>query len=382
MKKIILFAVCVSALFCGCKSAPEYREAAFKFDFPVPANIRPILYDGADYKGKKTEVFAWLGMPENCKGKVPGIVLVHGGGGSAFLRWVEDWTKRGYAAIAIDTVGHRPLLPWEASKGVRERLANGGPSYPACPRDIDSPADAWTVQALEALRRGHTILRNQPGVDPEKTALYGISWGGYLTCWAAATDPRYKAAVSLYGCGFLKESPRTVAKVVTPNWFDRFDPALVLEDVHCPILFVTQPVDPDYQWESWCRSAFLPKNPTWSVPGLIGHSHTRGLRKEAEVFIDSVLKGTPPLPEMGEITRSGAVVSAEFRAAVLPVTGELWWTCDAKSVPISKRQWKSAPATIKGNTVSGKLPAGAKDWFLNVKDSRGVAATALRPHYK
>lgn len=41
---------------------------------------------------------------------------------------------------------------------------------------------------------------------------------------------------------------------------------------------------------------------------------------------------------------------------------------------------KSAPAEISGNTVSGKLPDGAKDWFLNVKDSRGVTATALRPH--
>ncbi|MBQ9776400.1 MAG: acetylxylan esterase [Lentisphaeria bacterium] len=382
MKKIVLLGVCGFALFCGCKSAPEYREASFKFDFPVPANIRPILYRGADFQGKPTEVFAWLGVPENCKGKVPGIVLIHGGGGTAFLRWVEDWTKRGYAAIAVDTVGCRPLLRWEAGKGVRERLANGGPDYPSAPRDIDNPADAWTTQALEALYRGHSILRSLPEVDPERTAVYGISWGGYLTCWAAAADPRYKAAVSLYGCGFLKQSPRTVAKVVTPGWFDLFDPALVLEEVHCPILFVTQPVDADYQWDSWCRSTFLPEKPSRSVPGLIGHSHTRGLRKEAEVFIDSVLKGTPGLPEMGEISRKGSVVSAEFRAGVLPVTGELWWTCDDKSVPAGKRQWKSAPAEISGNTVSGKLPDGAKDWFLNVRDSRGVTATALRPHYE
>jgi hypothetical protein len=35
--------------------------------------------------------------------KVPGIVLLHGGGGTAFESWVKLWVDRGYAAIAIDT---------------------------------------------------------------------------------------------------------------------------------------------------------------------------------------------------------------------------------------------------------------------------------------
>ena len=38
----------------------------------------------------------------------PGVVLIHGGGGTAFADWVYLWAKRGYAAIAMDLNGSRP----------------------------------------------------------------------------------------------------------------------------------------------------------------------------------------------------------------------------------------------------------------------------------
>lgn len=41
--------------------------------------------------------------------KVPGMVLVHGGGGTAFEDWVQLWVQRGYAAIAMDTCGQVPV---------------------------------------------------------------------------------------------------------------------------------------------------------------------------------------------------------------------------------------------------------------------------------
>ena len=36
------------------------------------------------------------------------MVLVHGGGGTAFDAWVRAWVKAGYAAIAMDTCGALP----------------------------------------------------------------------------------------------------------------------------------------------------------------------------------------------------------------------------------------------------------------------------------
>ena len=71
---------------------------------------RAIFFTGPPFRGKATRVFAWLGVPEAKAGeKVPGMVLVHGGGGTAFDEWVRLWVKRGYAAIALDTCGQIPV---------------------------------------------------------------------------------------------------------------------------------------------------------------------------------------------------------------------------------------------------------------------------------
>ncbi len=47
------------------------------------------------------------------------IVLIHGGGGTAFSDWVWLWAKRGYAAIAMDLSGHRPPRPSSTPRAKR-----------------------------------------------------------------------------------------------------------------------------------------------------------------------------------------------------------------------------------------------------------------------
>lgn len=70
---------------------------------PAPG-ISSVYFEGLPYEGKPTRVFAWIGVPGiSRKEMVPGIVLVHGGGGTAYHDWVKLWVERGYAALAIDT---------------------------------------------------------------------------------------------------------------------------------------------------------------------------------------------------------------------------------------------------------------------------------------
>src|SRR5262245_48565085 len=72
------------------------------------APVRSVFYAGEPYGGKPTRVFAYYATPatlakQDAKGeKYPAVVLVHGGGGTAFREWCELWGKRGYAAIAMD----------------------------------------------------------------------------------------------------------------------------------------------------------------------------------------------------------------------------------------------------------------------------------------
>src|ERR1035437_2650713 len=69
-------------------------------------DIKAIFYEGLPWKGKPTRAFAYYGLPKIEGGKnIPAMVLVHGGGGSAFIPWVRLWVNRGYAAISMDTCG-------------------------------------------------------------------------------------------------------------------------------------------------------------------------------------------------------------------------------------------------------------------------------------
>ena len=86
--------------------------------------VRSLHYQGLKYQGKPTRVFAYYATPGTLAGNpaldkdLPAVVLVHGGGGTAFEQWAKLWASRGYAAIAMDLAGH--------TMG-RKRLPDGGP---------------------------------------------------------------------------------------------------------------------------------------------------------------------------------------------------------------------------------------------------------------
>jgi cephalosporin-C deacetylase-like acetyl esterase len=136
------------------------------------SGVHSMLYAGEKYRGKPTRVFAYYASPKTLgKGgddNVPGIVLVHGGGGTAFANWVELWAKRGYAAIAMDLAG--------CGEG-RQRLPDGGPnqSHTEMFSTIDEPLEnQWSYHAVANVVRGHSLLRSFKEVDADRIALTGI----------------------------------------------------------------------------------------------------------------------------------------------------------------------------------------------------------------
>ena len=181
-------------------------------DAPAPWSeaARAIFFKGPSFQGKPTRVFAWLGIPEvKPARKVPGMVLVHGGGGTAFDEWVRLWVKRGYAAIAMDTCGQIPVGKY----GHWVEDAQGGPHGWGGFDQIDEPReDQWTYQAVAKIVLAHSLLRSLQEVDPDRTGVTGISWGGYLTCIVAGVDSRFKLAVPVYGCGFYRQDRSSRAR--------------------------------------------------------------------------------------------------------------------------------------------------------------------------
>ena len=334
-------------------------------------------YAGEPFQGKPTRVFAYYGRPEG-KGPFPAVLLVHGGGGTAFPDWAKHWAQSGYAALAMDLAGNGP----------QGKLPDGGPDQrdEVVFRDFTAPEtrDMWSYHAVAAVIRGHSLLLSKPEVDARRTALTGISWGGYLTCIVAGLDDRFKAAVPVYGCGFLHENSYWVepnfAKMSAARrqrWVDNFDPSRYLGRVKCPMLFVNGTCDFAYPLDSYRKSYNLVRTPvTLAVKINRPHGHYWNFG-EVDAFMDSYLTGGQPLPKLSAMKTLKGIASVTVSSPAPVAKAELDYTTGTGSWP--QRVWKTAPAEVKGAAVTAPLPAERPlVFYLLVTDERGLSVST--PH--
>jgi len=331
--------------------------------FPEREGIRPIFYEGAPFQGKPTRVFAWLGLPPG-EGKVPGVVLVHGGGGTAMREWVKLWVDRGYAAIAMDTGGRVPQLDDTFRvKGTLHEWA--GPSEKGNGfAESNSPiGDQWMFHAISAIMGAERILANEPRVDAQRIGITGISWGGVMTELAASLNPNFKCAAPVYGCGYLGEDSYWQTKrfpeidsALVARWLQLWDPSQYLGALDRPALFANGATDPYFPTVVWMKTTQLPKGPvTRSLRVGLNHGHPpHGDPPEVTVFMDSVLKGGAPLPVILNQEVQGHDASMTYQSAQPPVSANLFYTLD--SGEWKSRKWQQLPVTAVEGKVSAIIP--------------------------
>ncbi|MCA9127397.1 MAG: dienelactone hydrolase family protein [Planctomycetales bacterium] len=363
--------------------------------------IHSLLYTGEEFDEHPTEVFAFYSSPSTlgeapAGERFPGIVLIHGGGGTAFAEWTWLWAKRGYAAIAMDLSGSRPIdpiydddgvpVPNQASKAdTRTRLPFGGPNHGHAEK-FDSIGgdfhDDWPYHAVASVIRAHSLLRSFPEVIADRTAVTGISWGGYTTCLVASVDNRFKAAVPVYGCGFLYEGESVQKPAIDKlglrreQWIEAYDPSSLL--VHCrvPILFVNGTNDVHYPLDSYQKSYdVIPGKKQMRIEVNMRHGHPPGWKpQEIGLFIDSFCRNGPPLPEPAALVHADGMIELSYLSTVPLKSATLHYSTDAGLR--SSRAWQSLPARIEGDKViAPKPPAGANTWFIALTDERNAMTT-------
>ncbi len=343
---------------------------------PIRADgLKAIFFDGPLYQGKPTHVFAWLGLPKVEPGqKVPGIVLVHGGGGTAFEAWVRLWNERGYAAIAFDTCGALPVHTADP-KQWQHQDAGGPPGWGGWTQ-IDNPRqDQWTYHAVADGILADSLLRSLPQVDPERIGVTGISWGGYLTSLLAGVDQRFKFAIPVYGCGFTNEhgfahNVEDLGPERAARWMRWWDPSSYLAGATMPMLWVDGTNDFAYTMNAWQKSYRLPKSAhTLVLRPRMAHGHQSGWApKEIATFADSIVNGGEPLPRITGQGRDGGKVWATFTASRPIAKAELEFTKDTGSW--QQRLWEVAPAAFADGKVTAELPEGTTVYYLNLTDDR------------
>jgi len=341
------------------------------------AGVRALYYQSVPWKGEPTRVFAYYGAPAGRK--LPAMVLIHGGGGTAFAEWVRIWNRRGYAAIAMDTCGAEPQ-----SAGGKRHLwnppgphqAHGGPPGWGGFNQTGQPvADQWPYHAVAAAVLANSLIRSFPEVDPKRIGVTGISWGGYLTAIVAGIDRRFRLAIPVYGCGFLGEDSAwlkgfaAMGEQRASRWLSLWDPSVYLPAAKMPMLWVSGTNDFAYPMPSLRKSYRLPKGPrTLAIRVRMQHSHPDGAKpEEIYAFADSILRGQPPLLR---ITHT-ATNRVTFRSSVPVVKAELNYTADEG--PWQQRRWETIAATLdeKRHQASAEIPAAARAWYFNLTDAGG-----------
>jgi dienelactone hydrolase len=341
----------------GLQRVPRTFSAGKYTEYQVPG-VQMLLYESIPFRGKPTKVFAYYSSPSGPvpPGGWPAVVLVHGGGGTAYADYVKKWNSWGYAAISMDCYGKLPLLKMKQEK--RPNLDDGWTEDKSSSRRDET----WHYHSVAQIVLAHSLIRSFPEVNPEKIGVVGASWGGVHASIAAAVDSRFKFAVMVYSSIFDWITPQ--------QWWD---PGKFIPSIRVPTLWVKGTTDANFPSKCWQRAVNICGGKPFSslVVGL-GHGDNGLLYPINRRFADSIIKDGAHLPKVGKIERRGKLVSV-FVASVRPIfKAELCYTCDA--APDTKQVWKALPALIKGNEVSAELPDGATFFFINVFDEPTIAA--------
>ena len=355
-------------------STPAYAPAE---GFTPDGRMRPVFFESVPWRGRSTRVFAWLGVPESAGGgKVPGVVLVHGGGGTAFKEWVAKWNERGFAAISIATEGQTDRRAEGAPKGGSQWLRHpeGGPAREGIYADSAEPLeDQFMYHAVAATIRAHSLLRSLPEVDAARIGVSGISWGGVITSTVIGIDARFAFAVPIYGCGHLADAENQWGRALGANALYRevWDPMVRIWRAKLPVLWLSWPGDShfplDCQAETY-RAAPGPRMVSL-IPGM-RHSHPAGWNPpDGYAFAESIVREGRPWCVSQAVTREGSVVGVGFATARMLESAVLLSTADRGFT--GSRTWTETPASLirEGATwrATATLPSGTTAWFVNVR---------------
>ena len=335
------------------KNPPVYRDDADP-ECAWPS-LRAIVYDGVMENGKQTKCFAYIGFPEGPapQGGFPAVVLAHGGGGTAYAWAADMWRAAGYAVIAPDWYGRRPVRN-DAYWGKR--------------RDKDRPFAAHkrpyeyhTVTNVSNLVLAHSLLLSLPRVNKDKTAYVGLSWGSWFGAMVAAVDPRFKGIVEIYLGNKMKYAD------------SRMIDGRFLHEAKSPVYYIVSTNerygDPDSMQAAFDACGKMLGNKSMVV--RLPHSHIGFHFKWLFRTVDAILKGGPGLPKLGKPVVSGKTISAPVLDPGKGIRKVLFcWTAQSERAKEKswERKWETAPAELAGGTVKASLPDGVWQCYLAAYD--------------
>lgn len=389
--------------------APEIVRDLDAMD-AVPENItvRRVMFRSRD----DSEIFAIIATPKS-SGKYPGILVLHGGGGSAEVEKAMAWAQRGYVAVAPDLPGIAEPTKLAGSTGKWSALKYGDGRWVATPDGSSSVIFDAVLAAMKALH----LLRSQPEVDTSRIGVVGISWGGYLTTMVAGlAGDQVRAAFAVFGCGFYERTSQfsgpnsTLSKMPAAErerWLRDLDAGRRADGIKAAF-FTAGATNDFFYWPQavqatldairgeknhlyapnanhkvplpggtiFAKQSDEPFQPTAFQPYPTPNGSKANWMSMEVPYFDYYLKGIgKPLPKVS-VLESNDPQLARFHidAPCLLTKVEVYW---AKANPdVAKREWITLPANLSGDDYEALLPEEAAEWFTVVSDDREISVSS------
>ena len=353
------------------------------------ATVRMLVYTIGTFKGRKSRMGAYYAFPTKRAGKIPGILLMHGGGQRAMSEMVEAAAANGYAAISINWGGKPmkdqkagdPGTDWGAVDATQDGHNGHYASLKPDGKTLDtvvSPRNSNWFLIVLAARRALTFLQQRPQVDPKRLGVGGHSMGGKLTVMVAGVDRRVKAAVP--SCGGtaaapkkLRDRPGSSCRPVNrePLYHKTIDDLNSIRRITCPILYTGPQNDfngnLDNLYANWKE---MPSQSIhYSISPHLNHRHIKESEFAGRLFFDVVLKGEGTFPKTPKIRVSLKTADGIPRATLQPdnpdqvVKVDIYYSVDPHSLT---RFWRTANTSRDGKAWSAKCPVISTDMPLFV----------------
>jgi len=396
----ILRNTCLVMFLFGCSLASNsVTENEVTKSFMVLANINPepkvydvvkrsneiieLYLEGQSYKGKSTRIFALYSLPKDSlpttNGKIPAVVLVHGGGGSAFEKWVTKWNDAGFAAISIAVEGQTDQR--NSDKSWKKHIY-AGPARSEIYGDSDNLiTDQWMYHAVAAAITARKFLASQTVISKEDIGISGISWGGVITSTVIGFDPSFKFAIPIYGNGFLDSMANQYGSSLVNNdtYKDVWEPGLRIDKFKNPSLWLTWRDDVHFSLDAQAKTyGLLNFNVTNAIKPNIKHGHIAGWKQpESYFFAQQVIKNKESWIENIELTinknnTASAIFKIKLAAEEFKVKNvSVNFTTDKGHT--GDAIWLEIPAIIDTNTngnittIFRNMPEDVTHWFFNIE---------------
>lgn len=339
-------------------------------------------YMRSDYAGEESYAFAYLGVPKGASeaNKLPAVLLVHGGAGSAYWHWVRNWVNSGFVALAIDLEGHVPTKTSTMDSPHTELYVKSPYTAPSNQNLNDSykPIEqTWLYYAVQTCILGNSWLHSLDFVDEYKIGACGVSWGGYITSIITGYDDRLAFSIPIY-C--------TVGSAgeygLIPEFLEKNPDALVWDDdggikkVNTPIYFVLPDNDFSMSPLPASRLAEACKNATLTyVDGMLHSQSIAAGYYEAVDFAVQALTGKQAFVE----------ITSQPDAKASPVTVKLPENCEinrasvyylTEEKPYSGAVWGRKRAMVNGSVITYSVPEDATYFYIRIEDSNERVVTS------